>query len=406
MSDHETWLNDQDKTAQWPTTPPDGSGSSQSEHTKPLDVASGNEGTAPTWAPQPAPGDAPIWRRPTPPRLAAPRGPRQPAVRLLLGQPSFDQPGADQTAAQAPYGPPVYGQPAYGQPPTGSRLMGNRIMGSPLTGSRLMASPLTASPLMASPLTASLPTGSLLMASLLTGSRLMGSLLMGSRLMASPLMDSNRPMAHPKDRHAVPEGFVQRQPSWSLRPLRWRAPALAASCPPRASQLIRPRGRPRPRAGPGAAVTPEVASLSAAAPGATPASCPSRSATADPGSSGSGSSGSGSSGSGSSEGAGGPSDVAAIASKVAPAVVDVNVTFNYQDAQGAGTGIVLTSNGLVLTNNHVVDGATKVSVTDVGNGKTYPATVLGYDKTHDVALIKLQGASNLQTAKLASREHR
>jgi S1-C subfamily serine protease len=87
---------------------------------------------------------------------------------------------------------------------------------------------------------------------------------------------------------------------------------------------------------------------------------------------------------------------------VSPAVVDVNVTFNYQDVQGAGTGIVLTSNGLVLTNNHVIDEATKVSVTDVGNGRTYAATVLGYDKTHDVALLKLQGASNLQTAKLAS----
>ncbi len=92
--------------------------------------------------------------------------------------------------------------------------------------------------------------------------------------------------------------------------------------------------------------------------------------------------------------------MAAIASKVDPGLVDVNVTFNYQDAGGAGTGIVLTSNGLVLTNNHVVDEATKVSVTDVGNGKTYPATVLGYDKTHDVALLKLQGASDLQTAKL------
>ena len=118
---------------------------------------------------------------------------------------------------------------------------------------------------------------------------------------------------------------------------------------------------------------------------------------------GNGSGGSGSSGSGgSSEGAGGPSDVSAIASKVAPDLVDVNVDFNYQDVSGAGTGIVLTSDGLVLTNNHVIDEATKVSVTDVGNGKTYPATVLGYDKTHDVALLKLQGASGLQTAKLAT----
>jgi len=111
--------------------------------------------------------------------------------------------------------------------------------------------------------------------------------------------------------------------------------------------------------------------------------------------------GSGGTGSGSTEGAGGPSDVSAIASKVDPAVVDVNSTFNYEQAEGAGTGIVLTSTGLVLTNNHVIDGATKLSVTDVGNGETYPATVVGYDNTHDVALIQLQGASGLTAAKLA-----
>ena len=104
---------------------------------------------------------------------------------------------------------------------------------------------------------------------------------------------------------------------------------------------------------------------------------------------------------GSTEGAGGPSDVSAIASKVDPAVVDVNSTFNYEQAEGAGTGIVLTSTGLVLTNNHVIDGETKLSVTDVGNGETYPATVIGYDNTHDVALVQLQGASGLTTAKLA-----
>ncbi len=97
---------------------------------------------------------------------------------------------------------------------------------------------------------------------------------------------------------------------------------------------------------------------------------------------------------------GGPSDVQAIAAKVVPAVVDINVVFDYQQAEGAGTGIVLTSDGLVLTNNHVIDGATRISVTDVGNGKTYPATVLGYDNTHDVAVLKLQGASGLKVAKL------
>jgi len=98
----------------------------------------------------------------------------------------------------------------------------------------------------------------------------------------------------------------------------------------------------------------------------------------------------------------GPADVAEIAAKVDPAVVDVNVQFSYQNAAGAGTGIVISPNGLVLTNNHVIDEATNASVTDIGNGRTYNATVLGYDNTHDVALLKLQGASGLATASIAS----
>ncbi len=118
------------------------------------------------------------------------------------------------------------------------------------------------------------------------------------------------------------------------------------------------------------------------------------------GSSGNGSSGSGSSGSGNSTSSGSPSDTAAIAAKVSPALVDINSTFGYQQAEGSGTGIVLTSNGLILTNNHVINGETKVSVTDVGNGKTYSATVLGYDDSHDIALLQLKGPPGLQTAKL------
>jgi S1-C subfamily serine protease len=112
--------------------------------------------------------------------------------------------------------------------------------------------------------------------------------------------------------------------------------------------------------------------------------------------------GSGGSGAENTEGAGAPSDVPAIAAKVDQALVDVNTTLDYQDAEGAGTGIVLTSNGEVLTNNHVVDGATKISVTDIGNGETYSATVVGYDLGHDVAVLQLQGASGLKTAQLAT----
>jgi S1-C subfamily serine protease len=102
------------------------------------------------------------------------------------------------------------------------------------------------------------------------------------------------------------------------------------------------------------------------------------------------------------EGAGAPSDVSAIAAKVDPAVVDINSTFNYQGESGAGTGIVLSSDGLVLTNNHVIAESTKLTATDVGNGQTYTATVVGYDDTHDVALVQLEGASGLAAATLAT----
>src|SRR5215475_1164087 len=81
-------------------------------------------------------------------------------------------------------------------------------------------------------------------------------------------------------------------------------------------------------------------------------------------------------------------------------VVDVNTVLKYQGAQAAGTGMILNSTGAVLTNNHVVDGATSISVTVVSTGKTYTATVVGTDPTDDVAVIQLQNASGLQTAKL------
>jgi S1-C subfamily serine protease len=87
---------------------------------------------------------------------------------------------------------------------------------------------------------------------------------------------------------------------------------------------------------------------------------------------------------------------------VTPGLVDVNSTFSYQGASGAGTGIVLTSNGEVITNNHVINGATSISVTDLGNGKTYKATVVGYDDTDDVAVLQLQNASGLTTASIGN----
>ena len=93
---------------------------------------------------------------------------------------------------------------------------------------------------------------------------------------------------------------------------------------------------------------------------------------------------------------------AAAAAAVSKGLVDVNTTIGYDGAQGAGTGIVLSADGLVLTNHHVVAGATAVRATDVGNGQTYDATVLGYDTTHDVAVLRLKGASGLTVAPLGS----
>jgi S1-C subfamily serine protease len=81
-------------------------------------------------------------------------------------------------------------------------------------------------------------------------------------------------------------------------------------------------------------------------------------------------------------------------------VVTINTTLGYQDAAAAGTGMVLTSDGLVLTNNHVIEGSTAIQVTIESTGVSYTATVLGTDATHDVALLQLQGASGLDTVTL------
>ena len=64
--------------------------------------------------------------------------------------------------------------------------------------------------------------------------------------------------------------------------------------------------------------------------------------------------------------------------------------------------MVLTPSGVVLTNNHVIQGATRIAATDIGNGRTYSATVVGYDRSGDVAVIQLHGASGLRTVPLGT----
>jgi S1-C subfamily serine protease len=90
-----------------------------------------------------------------------------------------------------------------------------------------------------------------------------------------------------------------------------------------------------------------------------------------------------------------------IAAAVDPSIVDVNTTLGYRGGAGAGTGMILTTAGAILTNNHVVDGATSITVTLVDTGRTYPATVVGTDPTHDVAVIQIHGASGLKPIPMA-----
>ena len=89
-----------------------------------------------------------------------------------------------------------------------------------------------------------------------------------------------------------------------------------------------------------------------------------------------------------------------IAAQTDPGLVNIYTTLGYQHAQAAGTGMVLTSSGEVLTNNHVINGATSIRARDIGNGRTYQAKVVGYDHSHDIAVLQLQGASGLQTVTL------
>ncbi len=86
----------------------------------------------------------------------------------------------------------------------------------------------------------------------------------------------------------------------------------------------------------------------------------------------------------------------AIVNKVAPGLVIINTTLQYKSEQAAATGMVINPDGLVLTNNHVIEGSTSITAR-TANGHQYQAKVVGYDVTGDIALIQLQGASGLTT---------
>jgi S1-C subfamily serine protease len=83
-------------------------------------------------------------------------------------------------------------------------------------------------------------------------------------------------------------------------------------------------------------------------------------------------------------------------------VVDITTQLDFGEGEAAGTGVVLTPSGEVLTNNHVVDGATKIAVTVVGTGRSYAASVVGTDPSDDIAVLSLSGAADLATVRLAT----
>jgi len=87
----------------------------------------------------------------------------------------------------------------------------------------------------------------------------------------------------------------------------------------------------------------------------------------------------------------------ASAGNVNPDAGIVNINGVIPEGIIAGTGMVLTPDGIVLTNNHVVANTTALTAQLAGQGPVYRAAVIGVDPTQDVAIIKLQGASGLPT---------
>lgn len=92
-------------------------------------------------------------------------------------------------------------------------------------------------------------------------------------------------------------------------------------------------------------------------------------------------------------------DVAAIAASVSPSVVEVNATLS--NGSSTGSGVILTSDGQIITNNHVISGASSIKV-KTSDGKSYTAKVVGTDSKKDLALLKLENASGLKAATLGN----
>jgi S1-C subfamily serine protease len=89
-------------------------------------------------------------------------------------------------------------------------------------------------------------------------------------------------------------------------------------------------------------------------------------------------------------------------SPIGTGAVVIDTTAGYQGGSAAGTGIVITSSGEVLTNNHVIRGATSIKIVVPGTNHQYTAKVVGYDVAEDVAVLQASGASNLKTTDTAA----
>lgn len=88
------------------------------------------------------------------------------------------------------------------------------------------------------------------------------------------------------------------------------------------------------------------------------------------------------------------------ATPIGTGVVTITTVLGYQSGEAAGTGIVLRPSGEILTNNHVIANATAVTVSLPGTGHNYRGRVVGYDVSHDVAVVRVSGATNLATSTL------
>ena len=91
--------------------------------------------------------------------------------------------------------------------------------------------------------------------------------------------------------------------------------------------------------------------------------------------------------------------LARTAAPVGSGVVIIKTTLGYQRTAATGTGMVLTSSGKILTNNHVIRGATRITVFVPETNRSYTAKVVGYSVLEDVAVLRADDASNLVTVK-------